>query len=873
MVKKVMIGLLVTIMVVILGMFVWLKPKLDHYQQFTTQKLFSINEMTFKSKIDTQILDIKGEKIGEITNNRFVPINIGDAPSHLKNGYIAVEDKNFLSHKGYDPKAILRAGIAYLKNDGAITQGGSTITQQVLKNNLLTEIESKWDRKISELLLAPKIEQRLTKDQILEAYMNTNYYGNRCYGVGSASRFYFGKLTQDLTIEESAMLIGLSNSPSRYDPVKNYEESMEKVGRVLKTMLEENVISQTEYQNAIEKEIVIKQDRQGRKKESYPVSLAIHDATLRLMEQDDFKFEYIFEDKESEQLYKERYRDAYSKKSEFIRTGGLYIYTSIDQSLQAKAEQALEKELRPYTQRNKEGRYTLQASTTIIDNRTGMVKAVVGGRGEDEEYNRAFLSQRQPGSAIKPITVYTPAFETGKYYPSLVMQDQYNSEVKGAPRNYGVKYYGNINIRKAVSVSSNTIPFNIVQNEGVDLALTPLKNLHFTGLSHLDKNNGSLAVGGFTNGVTTLDMAKAYSTIANNGQYINRRLVTKILTQDQQLLVSPTGAEITDVFTPDSSWLMLDTLKGAVEDGTGNQARIPGVALSGKTGTANEDKDSWFCGATTDYAIATWVGYDMPRPLPQNVVSGSAMRITKDIVKILHPNGSKPFERPATVVQRNISASTGKPSDSNTGKKDYFSTLILDNIKRQKDEELKEKAIEQIEELKRKITNFEQLELQEAQDIVELDTQYIFLLNRIDDVKDEDLKIELTNQLKGYYDYHNTVSKYLRDEYNSIEQERLEAENQRAEQQRIRKEEESRVREQEEQNIKVVEAQKEEDIELNESLFLEALDNLRNYRYSEEPPSVLILDARNKLANCKKSKYYKSWEAELYELESTIELE
>lgn len=871
--KKVMAGILVIILVTSLGAFIWIKPKLEHYQEFTTQKLFSINEMTFKSKIDTQILDSKGVKIGEITNNRFVPINIGDAPSYLKNGYIAVEDKNFLNHKGYDPKAILRAGIAYLRNDGVITQGGSTITQQVLKNNLLTEIENKWDRKISEILLAPKIEKRLSKDQILEAYMNTNYYGNRCYGVGSASRFYFGKLTQDLSIEESAMLIGLSNSPSRYDPVKHYDESMEKVERVLKTMLEDNVISQSEYDTAIAKEIVIKQDRQGRSKESYPVSLAIHDATLRLMEQDDFKFEYTFQDKETEQLYKERYRNAYSEKSEFIRTGGLYIYTSIDQELQAKAEKVVERELKPYTQRTKEGRFTLQASTTIVDNNSGMVKAVVGGRGESEEYNRAFLSQRQPGSAIKPITVYTPAFETGKYYPSLVMQDQFNSEVKGAPKNYGEKYYGNINIRKAVSVSSNTIPFNIIQKEGMELALSPLRELQFTGLSHLDTKNGSLSVGGFTNGVTTLDMAKAYSTLANNGQYINRRLVTKILTQDQQLLVSPTGSEVIDVFTPDSSWLMLDTLRGVVENGTGNLARVPGVALSGKTGTTNEDKDSWFCGSTTDYSIATWIGYDMPKSLPYNVVSGSAMRITKDIVKALHPNGSKPFEKPATVVQKSIIPSTGKPSNSNTGAKDYFSTIILDNIKRQKDEELKNKEIEQLEELKRKVLNFEKLEMFKPEDIIELDTQYISLSNKIDEVKDEVIKQELTEQLKGYYDYHNTISKSLREEYNKMEQDRMEAENQRAEQQRIRREEEYNLKQQEEQQIKVVESIEEENIEVNENLFLESLESLRNYKYSEEPTSVLIIDARNKLEKCIKSKHYKTWEAELRELESTIGLE
>ena len=842
-------------------------PIVNKYNKIATEKMMSINQMTFQNLIDTKILDKDGKVIGELTNNRFEYTKIGDVSKYIIKGYIEVEDERFLSHNGYDPKALVRAGVELVKNKGKITQGGSTITQQVIKNTILKDVESKWERKILELFLAPKIEKKFTKDQIMEFYVNTNYYGNRCYGIGSASRYYFSKLPQDLTADEASILIGLSNSPSRYDPIKNPDNSKEKRNRVLNEMVTGGIISETEGAEYKMKEIKITKDRQGRRPESYAVSLAVHDATLKLMEKDGFEMKFLFQTEGEELAYKEKYKESYAEKSEYIRSGGLLIYTSIDQSIQEKMVNAVEARLKPYTERDENGRFTLQSAVTAVDNKTGMVVGVVGGRGENEEFNRAFLGQRQPGSSIKPIVIYTPAFEKGRYYPSLKMEDKFDEDTKGAPKNYQEKYYGMINMRKAVSNSSNTIPFNILLREGITMATTPLEKMQFTGLSYLDSSNYSVAVGGFTKGVTTLDMAKAYSTIANSGEYITSKIVTKIITQDDKLLVSPTDKLIKRVYSPDASYLMLDVMKGVINEGTGYLAKTHGVVLAGKTGTTNEDKDSWFCGVTRDYSVATWVGYDTPKPLPRSVVNSSAMLISKDIVQILHPNGSKNFERPTTVVENYIDWNSGEPVSYNSGIKDLFSKIVQDEVEKEEQESKAEKEKEVIEKTKSDISDLKDFPIYELEDLKNLDIEYSRLKIAVSNITDNNMRTELTEELEYNYEYLNSVASELRSEYNrQLEELRvieLERKAKIAEEEKAKEELRLQNQAQAERNKQI----NQEEMSKNVETFKESLESLRNYQYSEETFEFLLNDALQKLEMCKTSNQYRSWLGEINSIE------
>lgn len=268
---------------------------------------------TFRSLANTKILDKDNQLIGEVDSGTYLYEDISSIPLTLQNAYIAAEDQNFKTHRGVDYKAILRAGVALVKNKGEITQGGSTITQQVIKNNLLSQ-EQSFVRKILEILIAPELEKEYSKQELMEFYCNSNYYGNGCYGVGSASRFYFGKDVSELTLAESAMMAGISNSPNNYNPVADFEKATKKKEQILKQMLEQQMITEEEYKLAKEQEIVVTQTSSSLvSADNYMSSYAIHCATLELMELNGFEFDYLFETEEEETNYETSYSDVYKK--------------------------------------------------------------------------------------------------------------------------------------------------------------------------------------------------------------------------------------------------------------------------------------------------------------------------------------------------------------------------------------------------------------------------------------------------------------------------------------------------------------------------------------------------------------------------------
>lgn len=668
------------------------KPVVEQAKTKSNTVLMSVTDNTFKKLSNTNIYDNKGNKLMEININNFEYVDIANVSKWVKEGYIAVEDNNFNTHNGVDYKALVRASVALVKNSGGITQGGSTISQQVVKNNLLTQ-EKTYERKIVEYFLVQELEKEYSKAKIMEFYVNTNFYGDNTYGIETAARYYFDKGAKDLTLAESALFVGLSNNATHYNPRLHPERAKEKRDFVLSRMLETGKITERQYREAKAEPIELKLVREARDKETYQVSYAIYSAALVLMEQEGFKFEYVFDTKEHYDAYKEKYRAMYSTKADEIRQGGYEIHTSLDTQKQADLQTIVDQGLSRYTAVEQDGRYALQGSAVIVNNKTGKVEAIVGGRGVEDEFNRGFLALRQPGSTIKPILSYGMAIDTGEYYPSTVVPDRH---VAGGPKNYGGATYGDRTLKEALGRSLNTVPYNLLTNEGVDKGLEYLGKMRFGTLSYLDKHSAATSLGGFTYGVRVVDMAKAYSTVANGGKYRNTECIEKIVHEHEGEKYSG-RVSITQVYEPDTAYLLIDMMKAVMSDpyGTARRLKMGGYPVVGKTGTTNDYKDVWFTGTSPKYSVAVWVGYDNPKPL-----SRDATNLAGDIwarsMRQLHADGDYgTFERPKTIVERNID-NRGNPTNSKTGRVGLFSEILLNKweVRKKQAEELERVRLE-----------------------------------------------------------------------------------------------------------------------------------------------------------------------------------
>ena len=570
-------GILASVMVIggIVGLCVYVKvlPMFTEAREEVFDKLVHLSEDDFVMKEDTVVYDSKGKQVGSVNAGSYKYVKINDVSPYIYEGYIAVEDKRFKTHGGVDLVATMRAGVSLLKHNMEITQGGSTITQQVIKNNLLTQNKS-YTRKIAEILLAPTIESKFTKAQIMEFYCNSNFYGNKCYGVGAASKYYFGKKCADLEPHEAAMLIGLSNSPASYNPVLHPKAALKKRNSVLRIMCKEGVITPKEYKSALKKKLNIKQfSEKGGSKESYVMSYAIHCAAISLMEKENFKFQYVFDSKEDYQKYNKQYSKVYSEKIESIRSGGYKLYTSINMKKQKKLQKAVDNGLSFNKEKDGDtGKYALQGAAVCINNETNYVEAIVGGRGKNDQYNRAYLAARQSGSAIKPLIDYTPGFESGMYSPSTIVNDH---KFVNGPSNAGGGYHGNVRIREAVARSLNTVAWQVLDNITVKYGLSFLDKLHFHNISYIDNDNMALSLGGFTEGVRVVDMAKGFSTLANNGSYSDRTCIKKI-EHVSDGVVYKNNNEKDQVYSQDAAWMMTDVLKGVFNEsyGTGRKLKL-----------------------------------------------------------------------------------------------------------------------------------------------------------------------------------------------------------------------------------------------------------------------------------------------------------
>lgn len=754
------LGIMASVLVVcaIAGICLYAKflPDFTEAREVVFDKLVNMDQEDFIMKEDTVVYDKSDQEVGSVNAGRYQYVEIKNISPYLYEGYIAVEDKRFKTHAGVDFLATMRAGISLIRHKGEITQGGSTITQQVIKNNLLTQ-EKSYTRKMAEILLAPKVETEYSKDQIMEFYCNSNFYGNRCYGVGAASEYYFGKEAKDLEPQEAALLIGLSNSPSAYDPVNHPEAALKKRNEVLETMKKEGVITEKEYNVAQKSDIKVMQITYEGANEGYVVSYAIHCAAIAMMEKEGFVFQYTFKDKDDYGKYQARYNNAYNEKSNEIRSGGYKLYTSIDMKKQKKLQKSVNQGLAFNTEKNKDRtKYALQGAAVCVDNSSNYVVAIVGGRGTKDSYNRAYLSARQSGSSIKPLIDYTPGFESGVYAPSTVVDDHV---IEDGPKNSGGNYYGRVHIREAVARSLNTVAWQVLDTITPAYGMSFLEAMHFHNLSYIDNDNLSLSLGGFTEGVRVVDMAKGFSTLANNGIYSDRTCIRKIDHASDGTIYNNTE-ETTQVYSEDAAWMMTDVLKGVLDEGygTGRALKLDGGQIAaGKTGTANSSKDVWFCGYTKYFTTVVWCGYDTPRAMPG--VTGASLPgvIWKDYMNKIHKNKEpEDFVAPTGIClakydsDGNIIEGTEDKTDLHrTDGKDYFSTTIL----KDKSSYAKELADEQYQKkVSKKLKAFEKLTIESIADYYTLESEYKELRDMISAIEDDETRNSYAKRAKDKYD-------------------------------------------------------------------------------------------------------------------------
>ncbi|MDO4294678.1 MAG: transglycosylase domain-containing protein [bacterium] len=843
-----------------IGLFIYakVKPQIDHAQELAYDKLAQMERSDFSMLSDTEIFDKDGNRIGLINAGHYEYVPIQEISLNLQNAYIAQEDRRFKTHHGVDWIATARAGLALIKHRGSITQGGSTITQQVIKNTYLTQ-EQTFSRKLIEILLAPAVEQKFSKADIMEFYCNTNFYGHQCYGVQAASRYYFGKDAADLEVYEAAVLVGISNSPSAYDPVRHPEASLEKRNEVLQSMLEVGYLSEAEYESCSQMPLQIVQEEAEGTDENYQSSYAIHCAALELMKLDGFSFRYTFENKEDYDSYMENYSDLYNEKTDSIRAGGYKIYTSLDSNIQAVLQSNLDNTLASYTELQENGKYALQGAAVIVDNQSNYVVAIVGGRGEEDAYNRAYLSARQPGSTIKPLLDYGPAFDTGEYYPSRIMNDH---KWENGPSNSGGSYRGNVTVREALNRSLNTVAWQVLEDIGVSFGLSYLGEMEFQKISYIDNDVLSLSIGGFTNGLRVVDMAKGYSTLANQGIYNDRTCIKSIQHEHDGDLTKNMKTSTKQVYSKDTAFILTDVLKGTLTEayGTGRGLSLARqMPAAGKTGTTNDSKDTWFCGYSRYYTGAVWVGYDTPRAMPGVYGSTYAGKIWKAVMDAIHENLSPlDWEQPETVIAAPYDHSSGKriqssateTSDSSSqtetetsdasvssnglhspriaGQTDYFSTTTELQAQISVHEKEQRALIQKVEE---GLDSFESLTISTVEDVYTVQNRYKELSSQLQLLDGGSERSELFQRTEQKYQEFETIIEEMSDTIRIYEE------------QQAKKQAEAQAQKEKEAE----EERKELEIQSKRNDFLMALTELEELEYQPLNAQQLAQEAIDKL--------------------------
>ena len=578
---------LVGIIVFVLGFIAVFSGIIDTTSELNLEE-YDMDLSSFVYCVDPETGEYKQYERLYADENR-IWADLEEIPQHVQDAAIAIEDERFYKHNGVDVLSTGKATIKYLFNQST-SRGGSTITQQLVKNLTGKRDKSVW-RKVTEMISAIQLERKLSKDEILELYLNSFYLGEGCNGIKSATYFYFGKDVTELSVAEGACLVGITQYPTLYDPLINPDENKEKQERVLAKMYELEYIDKDTYEEAVEEELVFvgKPNSNATSKQSYFVDEIIRE---------------VLADLQDELGYTE------SVATKMLYSGGLKIYSTVDPQIQGIVDEV-------FSNPDNLASGPLgkpQASMCVIEPSTGEVKAMVGGFGEKEgslTLNRATQTFRQPGSSIKPIAVYGPAIEYGIIEPTDVYEDKPITIQNWSPKNYYNGFKGKVSVKYAVQQSINTVPIQILQELGINKSYDFMSNkLGVSSLVESDRNLAALALGGLTKGITNMDITAAYCAFANDGVYNKPLTYTRVEDANGEVLIEKKHKSSVAMKSATARTIN-GLLKAVCDSGTGTPARFSGnYTIAGKTGTTDDDKDRWFVGYTPYYCAAVWVGYD-----------------------------------------------------------------------------------------------------------------------------------------------------------------------------------------------------------------------------------------------------------------------
>jgi len=621
--KKFWFGVKVFLLLVLLGVLAGL---IVFYFKFGDELLQWRNEAknviknstvdTFRSSETSMVYASNGSVVAKLKGDKdSYYLTYDKIPQYVKDTMVVIEDRDFFKHDGVNLMSTMKAAALLVKSKMMgedIKRGGSTITQQTAKLVFLTN-EKTYERKIREIFIAFEMEKKYTKNQILEFYINNMYFSNGYYGIEAAAKGYFSKAASELSLPEVAFLCAIPNNPSLYDPFDNYDNTIKRKQRILEQMVEAGVITAAEYTDANYEEIVLN-PAEAIKTQNYMTTYAVRCAVKALMQAQGFEFKYKFKSKAEEDEYNADYDEVYNECHSRLYTGGYRVYTSLNKKKQKLLQKSVNERLSAFKDKQ-DGVYKLQGAATCIDNSNGYVVAIVGGRKQKSltgyTLNRAFQGYRQPGSSFKPLVVYTPQLERG-YTPDTIVDDTY---FEGGPRNSSGTYSGKIPLRYAVENSKNVVAWKLFEELTPSVGLSYVLKMNF---NRIDDNDyyPAASLGGLTNGVTTVEMASAYSAIENDGVFRDPTCIKKITDSEGNIVVNNNKLRKEKrVYEENASRMMTDILTGVLKSGTARGHALSNMACAGKTGTTSDKKDGWFCGYTPYYSTAVWVGYDTPQTL------------------------------------------------------------------------------------------------------------------------------------------------------------------------------------------------------------------------------------------------------------------
>lgn len=630
---------------ILTGLFVGLYYSIANGTGALTKEEYTINKFT------TFVYDKDGKEYTTISggeNRTYATIE--QISPYLPKAFIAIEDERFENHFGIDIKRTIGATGKYVLSKlgiGKASYGGSTITQQVVKK-VTGEEDRTATRKVKEIIRAIQLENELSKDQIIELYMNLIYLGEGAYGVQTAAHTYFDKDVSELTIAECALIAGLAQAPEGKNPYNYPEKAKARQELVLEKMKKLGSISDEQYNEAIKQELVYKKGSvELASSNSYFVDAVVEDVIADLQESRGITRVMA---------------------QKMVYNDGLRIYTTVDPKVQSALEEVFS-DKSYFKHKNGEYDEELQAAMVVLDYKKGNVAGLVGGAGEKTTLrglNRATQITRAPGSNIKPIAVYGAGLENKTLTAATVFDDVPVTYKIGknvwSPKNYDFRYRGLSNIRKGIEVSMNIVAvkaFNKVNAIDPNYSYEFLKKLGITTLTSNDRYPAALSLGGLTNGVSPLELAAAYGTIANSGIYIEPKLYTKVVSRTGETILE-SRSEVREVMSKENSFILTDMMMDVTtgSEGTALSAKIKNIDTAGKTGTTSDSKDRWFTAFTPYYVGSVWVGYDIQKELNTN--GNPSAKLWKGVMEKVHANlAPAKFAKPANVVEVEVCKDSG----------------------------------------------------------------------------------------------------------------------------------------------------------------------------------------------------------------------